>query len=82
MGSLSANSVFRGIGVGDESASALSATSNWILRQGLGKIGSISFAYQNGSRMGADSKKFRLLADIINDLGSDLDNHIDDVIIR
>ena len=68
LGSLSANSLFKGIGVGDESASALSATTNWILRQGCGKIASISFAYSNGSRMGAECKKFRLLADIVNDL--------------
>jgi len=68
MSALSANSVFKGIGVGDEGASALSATTNWILRQGLGKVASISFAYKSGSLMGADSKRYRLLADIVNDL--------------
>jgi len=68
MSALSANSVFKGIGVGDEGASALSATTNWILRQGLGKCASISFAYQAGSKMGADSKRYRLLADIVNDI--------------
>ena len=46
----------------------LSATTNWILRQGLGKVASISFAYKSGSLMGADSKRYRLLADIVNDL--------------
>ena len=40
-----------------------------IVIKGLGKLASISFAYMNGSRMGADCKKFRLLADIVNDLG-------------
>jgi len=34
-GSLAINSVFKGIGVGDSSASSLSATSNWIIRDGI-----------------------------------------------
>lgn len=67
MGALSANAVFKGIGVGDEGASALSATTNWILRQGLGKCASITFAYRSGAAIGTDSKRYRLLADIVND---------------
>jgi len=67
MGALSTNAVFKGMGIGDEGASALSATTNWILRQGLGKCASITFAYRSGAAIGTDSKRYRLLADIVND---------------
>jgi len=60
--------IFPGIGVGDSSASSLSATSNWIIRDGIGKIASISFAYYQGSQIDADCKRYRLLADFVNDL--------------
>merc|ERR1712106_517431 len=67
MVALSTIAVFKGMGIGDEGASALSATTNWILRQGLGKCASITFAYRSGAAIGTDSKRYRLLADIVND---------------
>jgi hypothetical protein len=43
--------MFKGVGVGDENASAVAATTNWIMRQGFSKVASIVFAYTKGSRM-------------------------------
>ncbi|CAG5095163.1 Oidioi.mRNA.OKI2018_I69.XSR.g14060.t1.cds [Oikopleura dioica] len=67
-GALAIHSVFQGIGVGDSHASSLSATTNWIVRDGIGKIVSISFAYYKGSQIDADCKRFRLFADVVNDV--------------
>ena len=67
-GALAANAVFKGVGVGDETASAVAATTSWILRDGLSKCSAIAFAYYKGSRMDSECKKYRLLADGLNDL--------------
>ena len=64
--------LFSGIGVGDSHASSLSATTNWIVRDGIGKIVSITFAYYKGSQIDADCKRFRLFADVVNDVAMSL----------
>ena len=56
MGSLAVNSVFKGIGVGDEKASSLSATSNWILRQGNSKGRPINLVFLSVTRRSPPSK--------------------------
>lgn len=66
-GTLATQSVLSGVGVGDQSASVLAATTTWILRDGMGMAGRIAFAWFQGSNLDYDSKKWRLFADLLND---------------
>ncbi|ETN80760.1 hypothetical protein NECAME_08966 [Necator americanus] len=56
---LATEAVLKGAGVGDQSASALAASLTWIAKDGLGMI---------GSELDYDCKKWRLVADIMNDV--------------
>ncbi|KAH7958892.1 hypothetical protein HPB49_006134 [Dermacentor silvarum] len=67
-GTLATQSVLAGVGVGDQGASVLAATTTWILRDGTGMTGRILFAWFQGSNLDYDSKKWRLFADILNDI--------------
>ncbi|XP_048582517.1 RUS family member 1 [Nematostella vectensis] len=67
-GTLATQAMLKGYGVGDESATALAATMTWILRSGTGMVGSILFAWMQGSNLDCNAKKWRLFADIMNDL--------------
>lgn len=66
-GTLATQAVLTGVGVGDQTASVLAATTTWILKDGMGMIGRILFAWFQGSNLDNDSKKWRLFADILND---------------
>lgn len=59
--------VLEGVGVGDESATALAATITWLLRHGTGMCGQIVFTWLQGSDLDHNCKKWRLFADIMND---------------
>lgn len=59
--------VFRGLGVGDTNATFYGATVTWILKTVTGQLGGIAFAYTYGTYLDAYSKKWRLIADILND---------------
>lgn len=67
-GTLSTHAILKGVGVGDEAVNALSATATWILKDGAGHFGRILFAWWKGSELDVNSKKWRLRADILNDL--------------
>ena len=67
-GALAAHAMFESLGVGDETASAYGATLTWLMRDGSGMMGRIGFAWYQGSALDADSKRWRLYADFINDL--------------
>lgn len=47
-GCLATHSVLKGLGVGDQTSTPLSATVTWILKDGAGHIGRILFAYWKG----------------------------------
>lgn len=47
-GCLATHSVLKGLGVGDQTSTPLSATITWILKDGSGHIGRILFAYWKG----------------------------------
>lgn len=66
-GTLATQAMLKGYGVGDEKATALAATMTWILRSGTGMVGSILFAWFQGSNLDCNAKKWRLFADILND---------------
>lgn len=67
-GILATQEVLRGVGVGDHTATPLAATLTWVLRDGCGHIGRILFAIKCGKHMDANSKRWRLYADIINNI--------------
>ncbi|XP_053375409.1 RUS family member 1-like [Mercenaria mercenaria] len=66
-GTLAAQAVLKGYGVGDESATVLAATLTWLLKDGTGMLGRILFAWMQGTGLDCDAKRWRLFADIIND---------------
>ncbi|KAK6734984.1 hypothetical protein RB195_018282 [Necator americanus] len=65
---LATEAVLKGAGVGNQSASALAASLTWIAKDGLGMIGRITFSFFKGSELDYDCKKWRLVADIMNDV--------------
>ncbi|KAK0174933.1 hypothetical protein PV327_010637 [Microctonus hyperodae] len=68
LGTLTTHSILQGVGVGESTATPLAAAISWILKDGTGLIGRILFAWWNGSDLDAQSKKWRLFADILNDI--------------
>ncbi|RVE69875.1 hypothetical protein OJAV_G00082250 [Oryzias javanicus] len=58
----------KGVGVGNQDATVAAATVTWILRDGTGMLGRILFAWQKGSKLDSDAKKWRLFADVLNDI--------------
>lgn len=67
-GTLATEAVMKSVGVGDQSATALAATLTWLLKDGAGMVGRIAFAWAKGSHLDCDSKSWRLVADILNDM--------------
>jgi hypothetical protein len=72
-GIFSTRAVLASAGVGDESASPLAAAVTWVLRDGLGMVGSLSLGYAAGSSFDCRLKEWRLFADVANDVGLTLD---------
>ena len=68
-GTLSTRAVLKGVGVGDATATAMSGTVSWLLRDGAGMIGRILFATVVASDLDHDAKRWRLAADVTNDIG-------------
>ncbi|XP_050502873.1 RUS family member 1 [Diabrotica virgifera virgifera] len=67
IGAFTTRSILKGVGVGNQEANALSAAVTWILKDGMGMIGRIVFAWWKGSFLDTDCKKWRFFADILND---------------
>jgi hypothetical protein len=65
--------VLEGIGVGRDGASALSASLNFIARDGAGMASSLVFSSLASSRFRSDIKRWRLFADLIVDVGITLE---------
>jgi hypothetical protein len=72
-GMLCTQAVMTGLGVGDATATAASAAMQWLLRDGIGMIGGILFAWRQSARFGLNIRKWRLFADVINDVGLTLE---------
>ena len=68
MGTLTTHSIMQGVGVGEAAATPLAAAITWILKDGTGMVGRIVFAWWNGTDLDGQCKKWRLFADILNDL--------------
>ncbi|XP_049952057.1 RUS family member 1 [Schistocerca serialis cubense] len=67
-GTLAARAIMAGIGVGSADATPLAAAITWIFKDGTGMVGSICFAWWKGTSLDADCKKWRLTADVLNDV--------------
>ncbi|VDN07772.1 unnamed protein product [Thelazia callipaeda] len=65
---LSTEAILRGAGIGNEAATAIAATVAWLLKDGLGMISRIVFAWLTSPYFDAHCKQWRLLADILNDI--------------
>ncbi|CEF66236.1 UPF0420 protein C16orf58 [Strongyloides ratti] len=72
-GALATQAILKGVGVGNEKATALAATITWLLKDGSGMIGRILFAWKKGTDLDRYSKTWRLLADILNDISFFID---------
>uniref|UniRef100_A0A7S3DH91 Protein root UVB sensitive/RUS domain-containing protein n=1 Tax=Palpitomonas bilix TaxID=652834 RepID=A0A7S3DH91_9EUKA len=68
-GLLATQSLLRGMGVGDATATAASAIVQWVTRDGIGRITTISFASAMSGKLDAYAKQWRYMADILNDGG-------------
>ena len=66
-GALAQHAVLKGVGVGSEAATALSATQTYLMRDGVGMLASIAFAATRGSDLDNNAKQWRLVADVLND---------------
>ncbi|KAK6625749.1 hypothetical protein RUM43_006048 [Polyplax serrata] len=67
-GTLTVQAIMEGIGVGSKAATPVSAAITWIMKDGTGMLGSILFAWLKGSKLDSDCKKWRLFADVLNDI--------------
>ncbi|XP_074094673.1 RUS family member 1 isoform X3 [Cotesia typhae] len=68
LGALTTHSVLQSVGVGESTATASAAAISWILKDGTGMIGRIIFTWWKSIELDAQCKKWRLTADILNDL--------------
>lgn len=72
-GTLTTHAILKGVGVGSDVANPLSATVTWVLKDGMGHFGRILFAWWKGTELDMDSKKWRIRADILNDVAMGID---------
>lgn len=75
-GTLTTHAILKGIGVGSEVVTPLSATTTWVLKEGTGHFGKILFAWWKGTELDIESKKWRLRADVINDLAMGIEIYV------
>ncbi len=70
---LATQRVLEGVGVGREGATALSASINFIVRDGCGMASTLLFTASASDKFKSNVKKWRLFADIMNDVGITLE---------
>ena len=66
---LATHALLRAVGIGGGAAVGMSATLNWVLKDGLGRVGCIAFAAVIGNRFDEDPKSFFLVGDVVYELG-------------
>ncbi|XP_042496126.1 protein root UVB sensitive 3 isoform X2 [Macadamia integrifolia] len=70
---LSTQALLGAIGVGEKSATVIGATFQWFLRDFTGMLGGILFTFYQGSNLDSNAKMWRLVADLMNDIGMLMD---------
>ncbi|GAV03134.1 hypothetical protein RvY_13609-2 [Ramazzottius varieornatus] len=68
MGTIATQSIMQGLGVGATATTALAATMTLILKDGIGMIGRIIFAWAKGTNLDYELKRWKIRADILNNL--------------
>jgi len=66
---MSTSAALAGLGVGDAAARPAAAALRWVWRDGCGMLGGMAFSAGVGPAFDAETKKWRMFADAINDLG-------------
>ncbi|XP_047136240.1 RUS family member 1 isoform X1 [Hydra vulgaris] len=72
-GMLATQAMLKAYGVGDNTATVTAATITWMLKDGAGMIGRILFAWKKGTQLDCDAKRWRLVADVLNNCAIMLD---------
>ncbi|CAB0001192.1 unnamed protein product [Nesidiocoris tenuis] len=67
-GTLSTKVILESVGVGKNEASAVSAAVTWNIKQSSGMLAGIVFAWLVSSGLDMNCKRWRLFADVVNDL--------------
>ncbi|KAM9844301.1 RUS family member 1 [Aulostomus maculatus] len=67
-GTLATQASLKGVGVGNQEATVAAATITWLLRDGTSMLGRIVFAWLKGNKLDSEAKKWRLFADVLNDI--------------
>ncbi|KAH9305154.1 hypothetical protein KI387_009558, partial [Taxus chinensis] len=70
---LSTQALLSAIGVGETTATVVGATFQWFLRDFTGMLGGILFTLYQGPNLDSNAKMWRLIADLMNDLGMLMD---------
>jgi hypothetical protein len=70
---LTTRSVLQAAGVGSADATPLAAALTWVFKDGLGMVGSLLLAYLYSNSFEMHTKEFRLLADVLNNVGLTID---------
>ncbi|KAL0386028.1 UNVERIFIED_CONTAM: protein root UVB sensitive 3 [Sesamum radiatum] len=70
---LSTQALLSAIGVGDKSATVIGATFHWFIRDFTGMLGGVLFTFYQGANLDSNAKMWRLVADLMNDLGMLMD---------
>ncbi|GER43803.1 hypothetical protein STAS_20672 [Striga asiatica] len=70
---LSTQALLSAIGVGEKSATVIGATFQWFLRDLTGMLGGVLFTFYQGANLDSNAKMWRLVADLMNDLGMLMD---------
>lgn len=72
-GVISTGAILTAAGVGNAEATATSAAIQWAIKDGCGMMGGLLFSYYTSAYFDSHVKEFRLLADVMNDMGLILD---------
>ena len=70
---LTQQAILKGVGVGKQDASALSAVTAFFLRDLSGMVGGVAFATIQGGSFDSEAKQWRFLADVANNVALALD---------
>ncbi|KAL6560091.1 Protein root UVB sensitive 3 [Orobanche hederae] len=70
---LSTQALLSAIGVGEKSATVIGATFQWFLRDLTGMLGGVLFTFYQRADLDSNAKMWRLVADLMNDLGMLMD---------
>jgi len=70
---LATQRILEGMGVGSAEATPLSASLNFIVRDGIGMITSLIFTYITSNKFKSDVKRWRIFADLIINVGLTLE---------